>query len=423
MDQDDCSHNVYYCNDCANIFSFECYECGDRYIRTNNRKNTFNDIELCNHCYIIHTKRCDCCGKRDYKLNCSEVFKGYRRLTLCSRCTSLNCFTCEICEREYSNEYKAEYIHNGKIICVDCYDELYHKCDGCGKSFEVSKVKTFWNITGFASVCEACNRHKTFMCSVCKRKTLISDRLESQFIPKSRNVCKRCGIKCNKCDTFIDPAIAVTLHEKKYCSNCIDEYAIKCSICGESFIPQEKEADKCEKCIETLNYIKRLKSISQLDGYFKEYMHHELEVIDRCQLFTDLVDGNRSYKPITLSNGDLKFLEYIVIDILGKEVVITYLPSNIIGNMKSSLDFTMTEFRRKYNRNFIYKTLCKRLNESENKMETSAGEIIILNNPIKLRVQTQYDKIYGKEWNGPYDYIEIGNYGDTHSFYIIGAFL
>ena len=29
-------------------------------------------------------------------------------------------------------------------------------------------------------------------------------------------------------------------------------------------------------------------------------------------------------------------------------------------------------------------------------------------------------KIYGKEWNGPYHYTEIGNYGDTTNFYIIG---
>ena len=41
-------------------------------------------------------------------------------------------------------------------------------------------------------------------------------------------------------------------------------------------------------------------------------------------------------------------------------------------------------------------------------------------NDVKSLAHTKWN---GKQWNGPYDYIEIGNYGDTKSFYIIGELI
>ena len=71
----------------------------------------------------------------------------------------------------------------------------------------------------------------------------------------------------------------------------------------------------------------------------------------------------------------------------------------------------------------VYENIKKWMPTSTKTISTSAGEMTILNYPVLLRVQTEYDKIYGKEWNGPDDYIEIGNYGDTTNFFIIGYFV
>ena len=53
-------------------------------------------------------------------------------------------------------------------------------------------------------------------------------------------------------------------------------------------------------------------------------------------------------------------------------------------------------------------------------VNTPEGDMAILNNPIKLRVQTDMDRNYGKCWDGQNSYTLIGNYGDTTEFYIIG---
>ena len=80
----------------------------------------------------------------------------------------------------------------------------------------------------------------------------------------------------------------------------------------------------------------------------------------------------------------------------------------------------MTEFRSRKGKLQVYDAIKRWEPTSTSKIDSAAGKMHIINYPILLRVQTEYDKIYGKEWNGPDDYIEIGNYGDTTNFYIIG---
>lgn len=59
---------------------------------------------------------------------------------------------------------------------------------------------------------------------------------------------------------------------------------------------------------------------------------------------------------------------------------------------------------------------------NETKADLNGSAFSLPENNGILRVQTDYDKNYGKEWCGPGDYIESGNnYGDTTDFYIIGV--
>ena len=80
----------------------------------------------------------------------------------------------------------------------------------------------------------------------------------------------------------------------------------------------------------------------------------------------------------------------------------------------------MTEFRTNKGSRSVRVAIDAWKELSTKYMETSAGRMRILNYPVKLRVQTNYDKNYGKMWNGPYDYVEIGNYGDTTPLWIVG---
>ena len=102
------------------------------------------------------------------------------------------------------------------------------------------------------------------------------------------------------------------------------------------------------------------------------------------------------------------------------KLVITYLPKDVIGRVKHSENVTMTQFRSRKGLLAVRNAIKNWVDNSTHFLDTSAGKMKILNYPVLLRVQTDFDKCYGKQWNGPDDYIEIGNYGDTTNFYIIG---
>ena len=145
-----------------------------------------------------------------------------------------------------------------------------------------------------------------------------------------------------------------------------------------------------------------------------------LENINRCDLFTKLYENCEELSEHKFRNTGESPYHFIVMRIINYNVVITYLPSNVIGKVKHSLNITMTKFRSRKGRLDVHCTINNWDETSEDFLMTSAGKMKILNYPILLRVQTEWDKIYGKEWNGPDDYTEIGNYGDTTKFYIIG---
>ena len=81
----------------------------------------------------------------------------------------------------------------------------------------------------------------------------------------------------------------------------------------------------------------------------------------------------------------------------------------------------MTELRSQKGRFRVHAAISQWLEESDHTLSIHEGEVQLLHYPVLIRAQTKYDKVYGKEWNGPDDYIEIGNYGDTTDFYIIGV--
>ena len=74
---------------------------------------------------------------------------------------------------------------------------------------------------------------------------------------------------------------------------------------------------------------------------------YNLENVNRCKLFTELYDSciDLEYSYREPRNKDPFHL--LIISVMNYDVVITYLPSEIIGNVKYSKDITLTEFRRR----------------------------------------------------------------------------
>jgi hypothetical protein len=168
-------------------------------------------------------------------------------------------------------------------------------------------------------------------------------------------------------------------------------------------------------------YISRLKKVDYLSDTYKELRFYQLEYWDRCELFTRLYEhcGRKLggfYPPAT----DKPF-HFLVLDFVRYKAVVTYLSSSVPGKVRCSTNLTMSEILKKKGESAARRAIDEWRETSTFYMDTSAGKMKILNYPVLLRVQTNYDKNYGKQWNGPYDYIEIGNYGDTTKFWIVGV--
>lgn len=194
----------------------------------------------------------------------------------------------------------------------------------------------------------------------------------------------------------------------------------ECTCCGAKFMPQEESDELCPDCIEMTAYIARLKNVGYLLDEYKEFRHYQLEYMDRCELFTRLYEHcGRKLGGFYPPAADEPF-HFLVLNLTRYKVVVTFLSSDVTGKVRHSKELTMTKFRRDDGARKVRMAIDAWRESSAQVMETSAGKMRILNYPVKLRVQTDYDKNYGKRWNGPYDYVEIGNYGDTTPFWIVG---
>ena len=405
----------------------KCSICGSLHTHT----ELIDEKRYCPNCKKKETTSCGLCGKLHEKLKLKLVTQQenlYQTISICQKCAENKSFVCEKCGKRYLQNNKFMKKLDNTTLCKKCFNTVAKECHFCGNAFHIEKGTSLYYHGDYIDICQQCIPSQTFTCSVCGDIRLNKTLVDSKYIPATKQICSDCVSFCFNCGEEIEEQ---RLHMyygrtfgKGYCDSCWNKISTVCRYCDNIFIPESPKQISCPDCIEMQAYIDRLKKMDFINRSFKEMSWYDLEYIDRCNLFTKLYENCEEINGHKFRNTDkLPPYHFIVMRIINYNVVITYLPFDVIGNVRHSLNITMTKFKSKKGRSNVHSAIHSWEETSDNFLTTSAGRMKILNYPILLRVQTEWDKIYGKEWNGPNDYLEIGNYGDTTGFYIIGVIL
>ena len=401
------------------ISDSKCSECGAQNVLT----VEVDGKRLCPSCKNKYAIGCARCGTHHYKnvmVSVYESLKSYDRKQVCRDCAEEHSFICEKCNGRYFNNHRGPIILSARDLCMICAEELSKQCSYCNQVFERDKGAMFYRSQGNVYVCPSCMNDRVFTCSRCGDRELKTELVDTKYVPANKMICSSCVSNCSACGEVIVIDRNKGAFGDWFCPDCWENKVSECSFCGTKFLPKVEENQLCPDCVEMEAYVSRLQKIDYLADAYKEIRYYQLEYMDRCDLFTKLFEScvNKTGGYAPESENPYCYLKLRLSN--RHTLVVTYLPSSVTGKIKHALDITMTEFRSSSGSRDVWMTIDEWSESCTQFMDTSAGKMRILNYPIRLRVQTDYDKNYGKQWNGPYDYIEIGNYGDTTKFWIIG---
>lgn len=397
----------------------KCSICG----KTNVRTKLIDEKRICSLCQPKLATVCVSCNEyylSKQMLPVYDIENPYSKKMVCKTCANNNSFICERCNSRYLIENKAPKHLTNRTLCNSCFNEILRVCYFCESVFDVDKGASVYGKNGRIHVCPDCLDEQTFICSVCGSRELKSSVIDSKYVPASKNVCSFCISYCDSCGEEIVIDHKMNAFGKWFCPDCWEKSVKECIICGEKYLPNPSQKKICPDCIEMESYISRLKEVNYLNGPYKNLKYYSLEYTDRCELFTNLYKSCGAKTEIFFSKEIADPFYYLVLDLFRYKIVVTYISRKVVGNVKFSENVTMTEFRSNKGKYNVREAIARWASDSSQFMEISAGKMRILDYPVLLRVQTSFDKVYGKQWNGPDDYIEIGNYGDTTDFYMIG---
>lgn len=396
----------------------KCSFCGKMNLHT----ESIDGKRICSECKKANTFICSMCNNVHHKTNKVQIRvsdDSYQKTTICVDCAETKSFECDSCGSRFTNIYRATNTVNNKIWCKKCYRQSVELCSFCGEPYISEEGENFYRYSGDINVCPSCIPNNTFKCESCGGICLMESLVNSKFVPKSKFICDSCVSTCSVCGEAINEGDINEAFNKYYCPDCWRNM-VKCSICGDEFVPESNNQVLCPDCIDMEAYVARIENKDFINCKYREMSCYRLEYMDRCRLFTRLYESCKELEGRVFGDRNDEPFHLLVMRLLGYRVVITYLPQNIVGNVKYSRNLTLTKFRSSDGRLSVHNAISKWDDLSSHYVQTVAGKMKILNYPVLIRVQTEYDKVYGKNWNGPYDYIEIGNYGDTTDFYIIG---
>ena len=395
-----------------------CSVCG----RENVSTKEICEKRLCKQCEEKLTRKCHQCGQINLNENFSSLHLSEypHYITLCNDCYSHYVYRCDKCHTFFVSTSEV-HTYSEKMYCDRCYDKLISTCPICGELYLDEHSNMFVNDGEYIQACPTCIQEKTFVCSECNLHVMNEELVNSKYVSAEKKICSRCVEHCSSCGEPIDTEHSCTYFSKTYCKDCEVSRKVACSICSEEFIPDKDVQHLCPDCMDSVAYIQNTKKLDFSCRYAKTMSVYDLDYVDRCRLFTNLYENCRSLNSGRDARNNDKPYHYLVMTIMGYKAIVTYLPREITTSVKHSANITMTELRSKKGRIKVYAAIERWLSESDHTMCIREGKVQLLHYPVLIRAQTEYDKVYGKEWNGPYDYIEIGNYGDTTDFYIIGV--
>lgn len=398
----------------------KCSVCGSQNVRT----VEVDGKRLCPGCKNKYAVACAKCGTPHYKdvmVTVYESLKSYDRKDVCPDCVEEHCFVCEKCNGRYFNQHRGPVILSARDLCLTCADELSRRCSYCNQVFEGDKGEAFYSSQGNVYVCPSCVNDRVFTCNRCGYRELKTELVDTKYVPASEKVCRSCVSNCAACGEVIVVDRGKGAFGDWFCPDCWENEVEKCSCCGAKFLPKEDSRELCPDCVEMEAYVSRLQKVDYLSEAYKELRYYQLENLNRTDLFTKLFENCAGKAGGIVPKSEDPFFFLALGFTTRYKVVVTYLPSSVTGRVRYSENVTMTEFRSNQGSYDVREALDEWNELSTHFMDTAAGRMKILNYPVLLRVQTYYDQNYGKIWNGPYDYIEIGNYGDTTKFWIVGV--
>ena len=398
----------------------KCSICGRQALGLVNVDGRF----YCSTCKKTFTGTCCSCGIPHYRLDMESVYDSVdtiRTELICQECIPQKSFKCQKCDSRYLNKNHARGKWASSDMCIVCAEEIEKRCHYCDTIFEGDLGESFFLDDEIVYVCPRCLGSKTFECSRCGTRELLENCVDTKYVPSSKLICDTCVTNCSLCNEAIVNETERSAFGKYFCPECWETKVQHCSICSCAYYPETPEIKLCPDCVEMEAYKSRLKNVNYLSNEYQKIWYYQLADLDRCKLFTDLYI-NCKYKMGSIFSFEPDNPYYfIVLDFAWYKVAVTYLSNEVIGKNRDSANVTMTQFLRKNGARKARLAIERWKEHSFSYMDTTAGKMRILNHPVRLRVQTGFDKNYGKRWNGPDDYIEIGNYGDTTDFYIVGV--
>ena len=378
------------------IRALKCSRCG----LENKRTEKIGGKWYCEQCKARFTFVCSSCGDSHETSAMVRAWDGgrYKHKVFCKTCGNLKSFVCKHCNSRYDNEFRSPFACEGKDLCRDCFDDVARVCKFCNRAFDVGEGDYFNKDDETVYVCPECLDANTFVCKECGERRLNSSLVNSKYVPPDKLICNECAWNCAVCGVAIDDEDRHTAFNRSFCPGCWESHKKKCPRCGDVFVPDETNDQYCPDCVDMNQYVARLQKENFLSRTYKSMNYFSLENIDRCKLFTDLYDYCQLFagRHVYMRETDSPF-QMLVLDLIPYRIVITYLQPEIKGSAKNTLNITMTEFRKKVGRGSVRKAILRWLEGGKNRIETAAGTVTVLDYPIRLRVQTNHDKHYGKE--------------------------
>lgn len=144
-----------FCDDCFEEYQI-CRICGHLHTQDSMHHDTYHDDYVCDGCYDQYClSTCEDCG--DITEDCVGVDGG--DYVVCTDCADRNYYRCDDCGNYFSSgEINSD--SNGTVICNECYEYSYTRCEDCEEI--IHNDDAYYDDNGYYCYCESCNsNHST----------------------------------------------------------------------------------------------------------------------------------------------------------------------------------------------------------------------------------------------------------------------
>lgn len=316
---------------------------------------------------------------------------------------NLSAHTCSLCHCRLNKLSKlGDY-----LVCDNC-KKHFRICSNCGKYVHPDSVK--YHFSTEKLLCKDCYTATHKKCSVCNRVLPNEFFVRSDFLPDDRPVCSRCVdnklIECTDCEKYFPEEQINYIFGLPYCFDCYNKSEHICRKCGSRLV--ESSDGLCDPCHWERVYHETFATKSYFDK--KIYpISGQYEFIKNYRTLSLMSHFSKVPRPYTFQM--LLVCDYLIQS--GNHYDLVIVP-DLPSTCAQYIDFyTMSKFKSECY--FQAQSRIIGYLKDEDCIDTDIGHKTVFRlfpKALTLRAQTYSDMDYG---------INRHQYGDTSSFYIIGA--